>query len=220
MLLADVSGFDSVFSRISCSFRDLMKSNINSIQQTRAVRQLASQLQEASQQGGYASTLISTYFAPTRCFTFCNTGHPSPLLFQARTGEWSALKPEPSQTCRHEQRPGIVDPDEYQQQKFNLQLGDMVLSFSNSLSECRRADGRTLGVGGLLDRVRQLDPTIPSDIPSTLMEWLRQEHQDNLTSEESTIFLCRVSETRVGWKNNLLAPFRLLRAVSDRTRLG
>ena len=92
MLLADICGFGHLFDEISGELRDLMRRNVNSVQHARLVRQLSCRLDGASRRGGFASTMVSTYFVSTRSFTLCNTGHPPPLLFRAKTGDWSIPK--------------------------------------------------------------------------------------------------------------------------------
>ena len=92
MLLADVCGFGTLFIDIAGQLRDLMKQNVNSIRQSGLVRELFVKLSSASERGCFASTLVSTYFAPTRSFTICNAGHPPPLVFQSKTGVWSCAK--------------------------------------------------------------------------------------------------------------------------------
>ena len=220
MLLADICGFDSLYSEIASELRDLTKRNLNSIKQTRAVLRLSSRLAEVSQRGGFASTIISTYFSPTRSFTLCNAGHPPPFLFRARAGDWSILKQMATDSGSGDSTLGVVDPNEYQQFKMKLEVGDLVLSYSNALTECRAAKGGTIGLDGLLSRVRQLDPSRPSDLAAQLVTQLQREHVDNLAMSDSTVLLCRASDTGVRWQDNVLAPFRLLRAVTDRTRIG
>ncbi len=96
----------------------------------------------------------------------------------------------------------------------------MVLSYSHALTECRTTDGGTIGLNGLLERVRQHDPSQPSELVTRLAKQLQGEHTDNLTTTDSTVLLCRASDTGVRWQDNVLAPFRLLRSVTDRTRIG
>ncbi len=219
MLLADVCAIGPMFSKIAGELRDLMKQNINSIQQARIVSDVSLRLEEASHRGGFASTLISTYFAPTGSFSLCNAGHPPPLLFRSSRAEWSVLKQVPADVESVEVPSGVVHPDEYHHLKTKLSFGDMVLSYSNVLTECRDADGQTIGLHGLLSRARGLDYRRPEDIPSALLGQLRDEHPENLSAEDATVLLCRATESRVGWRDNLVAPFRLLRSVSDKTNL-
>jgi hypothetical protein len=96
----------------------------------------------------------------------------------------------------------------------------MIFSYSNVLTECRGASGRMLGVEGLLDRVRQLNPRRPADLVSSLIGRIRAEHADNLATDDATAVLCHATDTKVAWRDNLLAPFRLLRSAGDKTRIS
>lgn len=217
MLMADVCGFGPLYKDVASRLREIMRRNVNTIRQARSVRQMSQQLSAASQRGGFASTLMSTYFAPTQSFTLCNAGHPPPMLYRMETRRWSLMKQQSTATVTGCGEPGVVDPGEYQHFKTSMAIGDRVLAFSNSLAESRCRDGRTLGLGGLLDRVRQLDAATPAAIPEALLNQLRSETPDNLDHEDATVILCQATETPVAWKDNLLAPFRLVRGAYDRT---
>ena len=99
-----------------------------------------------------------------------------------------------------------------------MDTGDIVLCYSNVLTECRDAGGQTLGVSGLLQRVRAIHVQHPTDVVSTLIESIRDEHPENLDAVDATVLLCRATDGSIGWKNNLLAPFRLMGTVSDSTQ--
>ena len=112
-----------------------------------------------------------------------------------------------------------MDASDYQQLQLKLETGDMVLSFSNSLTECRNADGQTLGLTGVLERVSQLDASNPDEMIEQLTRDLREEHSTNCDMDELTLFLCRATNTGVTWRDNVLAPLRLFRRVSDDTQI-
>jgi serine phosphatase RsbU (regulator of sigma subunit) len=95
----------------------------------------------------------------------------------------------------------------------------MVLGYSNALTECRRANGQILGVNGLLQQIEQIDASRPAKIVSTLIARLQGANAANLEGHDATALLCRATERSVGWKNNLLSPFRLFRSVTDKTQL-
>lgn len=96
LLLADICGIGPLFSEIAGELRELMKRNVNAIQQKRLVRDIGTRLEDAAHKGGYASMLISTFFAPTRFFSLCNTGHPPPLVYRKQDSTWSVLKTQPT----------------------------------------------------------------------------------------------------------------------------
>ena len=113
-----------------------------------------------------------------------------------------------------------MDRSEFQEFTTKMGRKDMLLCYSNSLTECRDSRGLTIGVAGLHERVSRLDVHSPATFVGTLLNSLREENSENLLHEDGTIMLCRASSNRVGLKNNLLAPFRLLRRVSDRTQFA
>ncbi len=216
MLLADICGYGSIFTQIASELRELMKRNVNTIQQARLVRQMTDRLEQASQRGGYASTLISTYFAPTRSLTMCNAGHPPPLLYRHATREWTILKQVPNEAFTPDVNFGVMDPVEYQQVKTKLEVGDLLLSYSNVLTECHDSNGRTLGLHGLLQLVKSLDAQDPDEFGRKLLRQIRIEDSENLTDSDATVLLCRATTTRPSLKDNMLAPLRMLRQPTSR----
>ena len=220
MLLADVCGSGPLFHELAVELRELMSRNVNTIQQARIVRQISGKLASAADRGGFATTLVSTYFSPTRTLSVCNAGHPPPLLFRARDAIWSIRKQTPAKVSASEAGFGVVDPTEYQQFKAKLEVGDIMLSYSNALTECRYANGQTIGLDGLLNLVRRLDLANPNRVPEKLFARMAAEHTENLAEDDATMLLCRATDTPASWRNTLLAPLRLLRSVSDRTTIS
>lgn len=217
--MADVCSQGPMFAEMARQLRDLMKQNANAIQQSRFVTHMTRKLEEASERGAFASTFVSTYFAPTRQFSFCNAGHPPPLFLPAGATEWRVMRPQACATTS-EALPGVVDPAEHQRASSKLRHGDTVLCYSGALPECRGSDGCLIGVEGLMQRVRQLDAQRPEHLATTLVRRLREEHPRNLADEDATILVCRTTRTAPSWRDNLLAPLRLLGAVTDRTRFA
>jgi serine phosphatase RsbU (regulator of sigma subunit) len=197
-----------------------MMCNVNAIRQTRFVDEMHTRLREFSARGAFATALIGTFFAPTKSLTLCNAGHPTPLVYRANTGTWSVVKQSPSPEAGLVDAPlGVLGQDEYQQITTRLDCGDMLLGFSNVLTECRGPDGTTLGLSGFLKQLARLDPHKPASLVSTLVSQLEYNNSDTLNEHDSTIVLCRATERAVGWKDSVLAPLRLLRSVADNTHL-
>lgn len=217
VMLADVCGIGSMFADISCNLRDVMKNNVNTIRQDRIVRDASETLELAAMDGGYASMLIATYFAPTRSLSVCNTGHPCPVVYRASTGEWETLKQMPSPLTA--QTSELVGVDEYQQLTTKLSKGDLFLCFSNVLAECRDAGGRTLGHAGVRKLMSDLDAGRPAQLLQQLREIVCRLHPDNGQACDTTMILFQATDTGVGWKENLMAPLRILRGVHDRTSI-
>lgn len=221
MLLADVCGLDDDRLEVAAQLRDLMKRNVNTISQNRIVRQMHDGLERAAEKGACATTMLGTYFAPTRSLTLCNAGSPLPLMYQASQQRWKILRPSsnttPGAAALPEER---LCCEEYQQLSWRLEVRDIVLMFNNSWTECHDARGRILGMDGLLRFAEQLDPETPAKIAGEFAQRLRRERADNLSLDDATMLTCQATSTSVPWKDNLLAPVRLLGSVGDRTNLG
>jgi phosphoserine phosphatase RsbU/P len=64
---------------------------------------------------------------------------------------------------------GILDETGYTQVELPLGRGDLVLLYTDALTEAQDAGGRQLGEAGLLNLVRALDPTNPAALPTALV---------------------------------------------------
>src|SRR5690606_18001789 len=64
---------------------------INYLDQSSFVRALNDQFGALQREGSFATAICLTYWAPTRVMTLCNAGHPRPLFYDSRAGEWGAL---------------------------------------------------------------------------------------------------------------------------------
>ena len=220
MLLADVSGHGESVSQIAVALRDLMRQNVNYIKQARFVQAMNQQFTEFGEHDLFATALVSTFFAPSQSFSLCNAGHPVPLLFRNDKSEWSEL----SSNCdeaEHTNTPfGIIEQASYGQLEIKLRTGDMVLSFSDAVTESEDGNGRQLGSAGILRLARDLQVTTPELVIPTLVDRLTSLADGNLHQDDATMLLIQATGAGPTLKNNLLAPFRLFGSVADKTKLS
>ena len=220
LLLADVSGHGELVSQTAVGLRDLMRRNVNYIKQTRFVRAMNQQFNDLSDQGGFATALVSTFFSPTMTFSLCNAGHPVPLVFRQQTSQWTGLKNEDNSSAQISDTPlGVVDQAAYGQLNARLQRGDMVLSFSDAVTESQDTEGRQLGEAGVLRLVRELKVQQAEDVIPALVEHITALNESNLRQDDVTLLLAQATGGGPTLKNSLVAPFRFLSRVTDRTEV-
>jgi sigma-B regulation protein RsbU (phosphoserine phosphatase) len=220
LLLADVSGHGELVSQTAVGLRDLMRRNVNYIKQTRFVRAMNQQFNNLSDQGGFATALVSTFFSPTMTFSLCNAGHPVPLVFRQQTSQWSGLKNEDNSSEKISDTPfGVVDQAAYGQLNTRLQRGDMVLSFSDAVTESQDTEGRQLGEAGVLRLVRELKVQRAEDVIPALVERITALDENNLAQDDVTLLLAQATGSGPPLKNSLISPFRFLGRVTDRTEV-
>lgn len=220
MLLADVTGHGELVSQIAVGLRDLMRSNVNYVKQIRFVQAMNQQFTEFSEEDRFATALVATFFSPTQSFCFCNAGHPPPMVFRQKTSEWAELKNDPITKESLTNAPlGIISDAKYREHTVRLETGDMVLSFSDAVTESEDVNGRQLGQAGVLRLLRDLPSTEPAVVLPTIIKAIKEGSADNLDQDDATILLCQATGDGPSLRNNLLAPFRIFSSVADHTNL-
>lgn len=211
MLLADVSGHGASVAPVAVSLRDLMRRNINHVKQTRLVQSLNSQFESISATGCFATALVSTFFSPTRTLSVCNAGHPPPLLREAATGLWRICDQAPSEPTGNMPF-GILDDIKYRSTKIRLKVSDLVLTYTDSLSEAADSDGNLLGTSGICRIANDLSHLSPDHFIPALLKTIRELHPKNLDSDDTTVMLVSANGSGVPFLENFKAPFRMLSA--------
>ncbi|HEY7115744.1 MAG TPA: PP2C family protein-serine/threonine phosphatase [Tepidisphaeraceae bacterium] len=219
LLVADVSGHGAAVRDVAVQLRDLMRRYVNYIDQSKFVLSMNRQFVECSAAGCFATAVVSTFFAPTRTLSICNAGHPPPLVWRATTREWSLLdQGSESEDDRVVNIPlGIIDLEDCEQFGVELDPGDLVLVYTDSLIEARAKDGEMLGPEGLLELARQdLDPTQPQSLIPALLQSIDQRTSGGLHADDVTLLLLRATgrDTRVTWWNVLIAPVRVVASIA------
>lgn len=218
ILLADVMGHGSLAAETARVLRDLMRQNVNLIQQKRFVREMNQQFSAVADHGGFATALVGTFFAPRQSLAICNAGHPFPLVYRAAKSEWSMLQRPPSAGATPTDMPlGIMKDTDYLITETQLDANDLLLGYSDALTESRNREGKLLGGEGILGIIRQLDASRPEDLIPRLLEAVVCEAPENVSHDDVTVVLVQATGTRSTIKDTLLAPFRLLGKVTDRT---
>lgn len=214
MLVGDVSGHGSEASGVSATLRDLMRRNVNYINQTRVVESLNQQFGQESVAGRFATAIVSTYFAPTRRLTVCSAGHPQPLIYRSASDTWEPLADVETADTKPGNMPiGIVDEQQFLSRTIKLETGDMLLAYTDSLYEAHDPDGGILSAAGIARIANSISAESPGDYVTTLLQKIRDLHPENLAADDTTVVLARANTGGVPLKDNLLAPFRLLRGL-------
>jgi serine phosphatase RsbU (regulator of sigma subunit) len=221
MLLADVSGHGPQVSGLARRLRDLMRRHINSISQARFVEGMNQEFVEMNQEDCFATAIVATFFASTRSFQLSVAGHPRPLLYRRKTGRWGLFEFDPQAAVSFGLRNiplGISESVAYGQTRLELHPGDMMLAYTDGVTEARVSEGQLLGAQGLLNLVQKLDVTQTDRLLQSLLTALRDQATAPFDDDLSLLLAC-ADGSRVGWWNTILAPLRLLRQVTDKSRL-
>lgn len=220
LLLADVSGHGSAVAETANHLRLLMRRYVNHIQQLKFVSSMNDEFANVSHAGGFATAVVATFLAPNRQLTFSNAGHPCPLIYTVRDQRWRLLEVVPDANGKL-QGPsdlplGIFEHGTYAESKLRLEVGDLVLFYTDAFIESRGPTGDLLGSNAFLDLVSSLETTNPGTLPDRIVARITSLYPGNLSDDDLTLLLFRPTgeSAQVPFKNRVLAPFRLLKGVA------
>ncbi len=202
ILVADVAGHGDTVAALGRTLRSLMRRYMNYIDQTKLVEAMNREFAAASTMGRFATAVVATYFAPTDTFTAVNAGHPRPLVYSSKRNEWRLLEvaragaPPAGKAAAPDFAAGnlplgIDDVARYEQLALRMRPGDLVVLYTDSLVEARRADGTFIGEGGLLALARSLDPRRPDRFASTLYQGVIDACDGALPDDDVTVLVIR-----------------------------
>jgi serine phosphatase RsbU (regulator of sigma subunit) len=187
-VLADVSGHGEKVAGLARSLRDLMRRHINRKSQERLVGELNRRFAELGHASRFATAVVGTYLTKGDRLTMSNAGHPRPLWYRAALGEWSFVDGAGGEGLTNLPL-GIDDSTAYPQVELALGKGDLVLFYTDALTEAADGDGRLLGEAGLLDLLRFLDPTEPAMLPAALVGRLNEYRGGRVADDDLTFLL-------------------------------
>jgi sigma-B regulation protein RsbU (phosphoserine phosphatase) len=218
ILLADVTGHGDAVAGTASMLRQVMRRNVNTIRQTRLINAINREFVDIARSGGFATSLVATYFSPRQSLSLSIAGHPPPLLFQKATGQWSVFGEREQQQGQLAGLPlGISSDVMYGALTVDFVPGDQLLCYTDAFYEALDAEGEMLQTDGLLNLMRQA-PQLPSE---ALIPWLIERvssmRAQNLQDDDTTAIAVEAIPDKITMRANLMAPLRLLRGVKDRT---
>jgi sigma-B regulation protein RsbU (phosphoserine phosphatase) len=192
-VVADVSGHGDSVGQLSARLRSLMRKYINTLNQSRFVRELNREFSAGVSDGKFATALLTTYFAPKDHLVICNAGHPPPLWHRAKDESWQYLQEDLPDCVRSlSNLPlGVIAPTRYHQFAVPLDKNDLVLIYTDWLIEARNAQGRQLGPEGLLELVRQIDTHDPHSFCNELLDAVARYRDHAAPDDDVTVLLLR-----------------------------
>lgn len=218
-LLADVSGHGKEVSDIAVSLRDLLRENVNRINQEQFVTSMNRRFGEVAGASVFATAVVATFFEPTKSLSVSVAGHPYPIYYRASRKKWVYLDSAESDQELRNLPLGVHEKSNFPGRKITTETGDMFLMYSDAFIESINPDKQLLGIEGVLDLLNKNQHPDPRKVIPLLRENIVALASSNLGEDDATLILGHFTSTKVRLVDNLMSPFRLMGDVCDNTRL-
>src|SRR6266446_7953472 len=157
VVLADVAGHGEVVSAAAVRLRDALREHVDHWDQSMLIRQLNDSFLKGTEDSQFATAFLSSFYRESGELLFTNAGHPPPLWYRAATKEWSLLLDSTPYSKEIADLPlGLIEGTSYNQTAVQLEVGDLLLLYTDGISESWDASGEQLGLERLLSIARGL----------------------------------------------------------------
>jgi len=197
--LADVSGHGQAVAMLGEKLRELMRRHLRALEQVGLMRDL-NRVVRAELDGVHYATMVAVGWHGRRgLLVLTNAGHPPPCWYRAARDEWSWLE---SRRVSQPDRPagvplGLLADIQYDRKVVKPQVGDLVVLYTDGVSEATNPHGDDLGRDGLIHIAREVDSSSAEAFGTELTARLRGFRGGaEAIDDETIIVLQRVAPDR------------------------
>jgi sigma-B regulation protein RsbU (phosphoserine phosphatase) len=193
--LADVSGHGQAVAALGATLRGLMERYLTQLAQVGLMRDLNDAVRRELDQVHYATMVAVGFHARRRLLVMTNAGHPPPLWYRTARREWVWLDP-----ARRGGRArlagvtlGLLEQIDYDRHVVRPQPGDIVVLYSDGVSEATSLAGDELGRDRLMALARGLDRSSAASFGTQLITALAEFRGQAPPADDHTVIVLRAT---------------------------
>ncbi len=169
VVLADVAGHGEVVSSIAERLRDGLRKHVDTWDQSILLQELNNSFLAGANGVQFATAFVLGHYAQSGELVFTNAGHVPPLWYRAAERKWVIISDSTPYAKDVADLPlGIIAGTPYTQTAIQLSPGDLLVFYTDGISESTDAAGRELGP----DHLTSLASTVPVELPDKAGEAL------------------------------------------------
>jgi phosphoserine phosphatase RsbU/P len=150
--IADVAGHGERVSAAADRLRDALREHADHWDQSALIRQLNESFLKGSRHGQFATAFLLSHYAETGELLFTNAGHLPPLWYRSALRGWTFMQDMTPYSKEIADLPlGMIPGTLYTQTAVQLEPDDLVLLYTDGVSESYDSDGEQLGLERLLE---------------------------------------------------------------------
>ena len=162
IVLADVAGHGDIVSSVADRLRHGLRKHVNEWDQSILLRELNDSFLAGASGVQYATAFVLGHYVQTGEVLFTNAGHVPPLWYRAAERKWVMVGDSTPYAKEIADLPlGLIPGTPYTQTAIQLGPGDLLVLYTDGISEARDAAGRELG----RDQLLSLASSVPVESP-------------------------------------------------------
>jgi sigma-B regulation protein RsbU (phosphoserine phosphatase) len=162
VVLADVAGHGEAAGAAAARLREALHNHVEHWDQSRLIRHLNEDFLTGASSAQFATAFLASYYSESGELLFTNAGHVPPLWYRAAAKEWTFLHDATPMSKEIVDLPlGMIHGTAYTQTAVELDPGDLVLLYTDGISEAIDSSGTQLG----LERLLSLAESLPVESP-------------------------------------------------------
>jgi sigma-B regulation protein RsbU (phosphoserine phosphatase) len=191
--LADVNGQRQSVAAFGRKLRDLMQRYFGLLSPEELMQDLNLAVREELDNVHYATMVTIGWNSRRGLLGLQNAGHPVPLWYRASCREWNWLEiAHDSERRRTADVPlGLLADVDYGKSVVKVQPGDLVVLYSDGVSEAMNSHGHELGLHGLLKMATTLDCSSAKVFGVELLSALNDFRGGEVPRDDETVIVIR-----------------------------
>jgi sigma-B regulation protein RsbU (phosphoserine phosphatase) len=191
LAIADVAGHGVSTSLHMASVQTLLRTLVpTSRSPVQVVRQLHDLYTHNIQFSTFVTLFLGALDAKNLTLSYCNAGHNPPLILRRQEGqEDSVIWLQPTGPAL-----GLVEAMVYSEASISLQPGDVLLLYTDGVTEAANPKNELLGQGRLAARVAEASGRSAGELIQLVRQELQRFTAGRPLEDDTTIVVCKLAE--------------------------
>lgn len=196
--LADVAGHGEIVGAVADRLRDVLRKHSDAWDQSEVVRELNESFLAGAGKLEYATALVLSHYSESGELLFTNAGHLPPLWYHAENNEWSfMLESTPYAKAIADLPLGLIAGTPYSQTAVQLGMGDLVVLYTDGITESNGPDGEQLTPDGLLALARTIPFTSSVEAGEALLAGVESFRGTGSAEDDETVLVLQRAQPMI-----------------------
>jgi sigma-B regulation protein RsbU (phosphoserine phosphatase) len=198
--LADVSGHGRAVALLSAKLRELMQKYLTALEQASLMRDLNEAVIGELDGVHYATMVAAGFHGRRGLLVMTNAGHPPAFWYRAHRDEWAWFEPQRTEEGLGVRGTplGLLPNVSYDRMIVKPDPGDLIVLYSDGVSEATNPAGTELGRDDLLTLARALNPISAETFGVQLVEAVGEFRGGSVPEDDETIIVLQRLPDQLG----------------------